>query len=214
MYYPYNGILGRGFLNKFEAITHQAYLCVKIPATKGVITIWGHQNDGQNLERGRTPGQRNVNALDEIVKAKDVEKQLKVDKKKINVQPDCDTKKVLFHEMVWDQVVVIGSDLTSSEVVASIQFLQKNSDEFAWSAKDLMGVDRNFIEHKLNIDASVKPRRQKLRKMSDDKVVAVKSKVCRLLDASVIREVMYPKWLAEDHVWFDDRWMVASWCDE
>jgi hypothetical protein len=48
----------------------------------------------------------------------------------------------------------------------------------------------------LNIDPSVKPRKQKLRKMSDDKVVAVKSEVQRLLDATVIREVMYPKWLA------------------
>jgi hypothetical protein len=57
-------------------------------------------------------------------------------------------------------------------------------------------VDRNFIEHKLNIDPSVKPRKQKLRIMSDDKVIAVKSEVQRLLDATVICEVMYPKWLA------------------
>jgi hypothetical protein len=48
----------------------------------------------------------------------------------------------------------------------------------------------------LNIDPSVKLRKQKLRKTSDDKVVAVKSEVQRLLDATVIREVMYPKWLA------------------
>jgi hypothetical protein len=67
---------------------------------------------------------------------------------------------------------------------------------FAWSAKDLTGVDRSFIEHKLNIDPSVKLRKQKLRKMSDDKVIAVQSEVQRLLDATVIREVMYPKWLA------------------
>jgi hypothetical protein len=33
MYYPYNGILGKGFLNKLEAFIHQAYLCVKIPAS-------------------------------------------------------------------------------------------------------------------------------------------------------------------------------------
>jgi hypothetical protein len=32
--------------------------------------------------------------------------------------------------------------------------------------------------------------------MSDDKVVAVKFEVQRLLDANVIREVLYPKWLA------------------
>jgi hypothetical protein len=30
--------------------------------------------------------------------------------------------------------------------------------------------------------------------MSDDKVIAVKSEVQRLLDATVIREVLYPKW--------------------
>jgi hypothetical protein len=125
-----------------------------------------------------------------------VEKQPKANKEKINVQPGCDTKKVLLDEMVWDQAVVIGSDLSPSEEGALIQFLQKNRDVFAWSAKDLTGVDRNFIEHKLNIDASVKPRRQKLKKMFDEKVVAVKSEVHILLDASVIREVMYPKWLA------------------
>jgi hypothetical protein len=98
--------------------------------------------------------------------------------------------------MVLYQAVIIGLDLLPDNEAMLIQFLQKNRDVFAWSAKDLTGVDRNFIEHKLNIDASVKPRRQKLRKMSDDKVVAVKSEVQRLLDASVIREVMYPKWLA------------------
>jgi hypothetical protein len=67
---------------------------------------------------------------------------------------------------------------------------------FAWSAKDLTGMDRNFIEHKLNIDVAVKPRRQKLIKMFDDKVVVINSEVQRLLDASVIREVMYPNRLA------------------
>jgi hypothetical protein len=57
MYCPYNGILDRGFLNNFEAVIHQAYLCMKISTTLGVITIWGQQNDDHNLERGRTPGQ-------------------------------------------------------------------------------------------------------------------------------------------------------------
>jgi hypothetical protein len=47
---------------------------MKIPATLGIITIWGHQNDGRNLERGRTPGQRNVHALDEAVESNEAEK--------------------------------------------------------------------------------------------------------------------------------------------
>jgi hypothetical protein len=196
MYYAYNGILGRGFLNKFKVVIHQACLCIKISVTLGVITIWGHQNDGRNLERGRTPGQRNVHALDEAVECNEAEKQPKADREKINIQSDCETKRVLLDAMVLDQTVVVGSDLSAHEEASLVQFLQKNKDVFTWSAKDLTGVDRSFIEHKLNIDPSVKPRKQKLRKMSDDKVVGVKSEVQRLLDATVIREVMYPKWLA------------------
>jgi hypothetical protein len=72
----------------------------------------GHQNDGQKLERGQTLGQRNVNALNEVVKSKEVEKQPKADKEKFNVQPNCDTKKFLLDIMVLDQVVIIGSDLS------------------------------------------------------------------------------------------------------
>jgi hypothetical protein len=196
MYYPYNGILGSGFLNKFEAVIHQAYMCVKIPVMQGVITIWGHQNDGRNLERGCTPGQRNLHVLDEAIKGKEVEKQLKADREKVNMQPDCDTKRVLLDAMALNPIIIIRSDLSPDEEGMLVQFLQKNKDMFAWSAKDLTGVDRSFIEHRLNIDPSVKPRRQKIRKMSDDKVIAVKYEVQRLLDASIIREVMYPKWLA------------------
>jgi hypothetical protein len=159
MFYPYNGILGRGFLNKFEAIIHHAYLCMKIQATLGIIIIWGHQNDGCNVERGRTPGQRNVHTLDEAVESNEAEKQPKLDREKVNMQPDCDTKRVLLDAMVLDQTVVIGSDLSADEEGNLVQFLQKNKDVFAWSAKDLIGVDRNFIEHQLNIDPSVKPRK-------------------------------------------------------
>jgi hypothetical protein len=38
----------------------------------------------------------------------------------------------------------------------------------------------------------VKPKKQKLRKMSEEKVVVVKAEVQRLLNAGFIREVTYP----------------------
>jgi hypothetical protein len=40
MLYPYNAIFGRGLLNTFEAALHSDYLCLKIPATFGVISIF------------------------------------------------------------------------------------------------------------------------------------------------------------------------------
>jgi hypothetical protein len=40
--YPYNSIFGRDLLNTFDAALHSLYLCLKLPATLGVISI--HDN--------------------------------------------------------------------------------------------------------------------------------------------------------------------------
>jgi hypothetical protein len=95
-----------------------------------------------------------------------------------------------------DRAVMIGAHLSPEEEKELVQFLNKNKDVFAWSAKDLQGVDRDIIEHTLEMDEKITPKKQKLRKMSEEKVKAVEAKVQRLQDAKVIREVLYPVWLA------------------
>jgi hypothetical protein len=60
----------------------------------------------------------------------------------------------------------------------------------------LQGVDRDIIEHVLETDEKIAPKKQKLRKMSEQKVKAVEAEVQRLQDAKVIREVKYLVWLA------------------
>jgi hypothetical protein len=50
MHYPYNTIFSRGFLNAFEAALHSAYLCLKVPAPLGAISIHGSQKDARNIE--------------------------------------------------------------------------------------------------------------------------------------------------------------------
>jgi hypothetical protein len=77
-----------------------------------------------------------------------------------------------------------------------LKFLFNNKDVFSWSANDLCGVNRDVIEHSLNVDPTVRPRKQMLRKMSDDKVEGARNEVKRFLSAGVIREVTYPEWLA------------------
>jgi hypothetical protein len=70
-----------------------------------------------------------------------------------------------------------------------LSFLDKNSDIFEWKTSDLMGVSKSIIEHRLQVNPSAKPKKQKLHKMSDEKVVVAKSKVQRLLDAGFICEI-------------------------
>jgi hypothetical protein len=72
-----------------------------------------------------------------------------------------------------------------------LRFLFNNKDVFTWSANGLCGVNRDVIEHSLNVDSAIRPRKQKLRKMSEDKVKGARNEVKRLMSASVIIEVTY-----------------------
>jgi ribonuclease HI len=93
-------------------------------------------------------------------------------------------------------MIVISEDLTSQDEEKLISFLSRNKDVFAWSALDLVGVSRTVIEHGLGIGPSVRPKKQRLRKLSDKKTEAAKAIVHRLLETNFIEPIAYPTWLA------------------
>jgi hypothetical protein len=43
-------------MNKFDAVIRYQFLCMKIPAPKGVITVFDDQQEARNIEKGHTPG--------------------------------------------------------------------------------------------------------------------------------------------------------------
>jgi hypothetical protein len=60
-------------------------------------------------------------------------------------------------------------------------------------------VPRNLIEHTLNVDPKATPKRQHLRRFTDDRRDAIKKELAKLLAAGFIREVFHSEWLA-NHV--------------
>jgi hypothetical protein len=116
--YPYNAIFGRGFFNTFEAALHAPYLCLKVPAAIGVITIHDNQKDARNIEQGFTPGHRNVNYLqDEKAEngsntAKGTNEGTFVGKP---IEPEYETRKVPLDPRVPDKAVMISQDLSSNK---------------------------------------------------------------------------------------------------
>ena len=61
-------------------------------------------------------------------------------------------------------------------------------------------MDSNFICHHLNVNPSVVPKRQPPRPSSKEHSDVVKDEVLKLKWASAIKEVFYPKWLANTMV--------------
>jgi hypothetical protein len=76
---------------------------------------------------------------------------------------------MLLCEDIAGQKVLLGSQLSNEQERTLLRFLFNNKDVFAWSANDLCGVNRDVIEHSLNVDPTIRPRKQKLQQTSDDK---------------------------------------------
>ena len=53
-----------------------------------------------------------------------------------------------------------------------------------------------MAQHNLNVAQDAKPRKQKSTKMPTERANAAKAELNRLLDASLMRPVQYPEWLA------------------
>jgi hypothetical protein len=68
---------------------------------------------------------------------------------------------MLLCEDIAEQKVLLGSQLSEEHEKTLIRFLFNNKDVFAWSANNLCGVNRDVIEHSLNVDPSFRPQKAK-----------------------------------------------------
>jgi hypothetical protein len=162
---------------------------MKIPSEQGPIAVHGSQEAARRAEGSWIDSKaiHNIDGAEACHQYKHKrEKSASAD------QP----KPMLICEDIVDQRVLLGSQLSDEQEKTLLRFLFNNKDVFAWTANDLCGVNRDVIEHSLNVDPSFRPRKQRLQKMSEDKAEGARNEVKRLLSAGVIREVTYLEWLA------------------
>ena len=77
-----------------------------------------------------------------------------------------------------------------------IHFLKQNVKVFVWKQEDMGGIYPVVITHKINVNPSFKPVKQKRRSFAPERQKAINEEVSKLLQAQDIREVDYPDWLA------------------
>ena len=90
----------------------------------------------------------------------------------------------------------VGAQLPLQEKGELVEFLKKNVDVFAWNAFEAPRVNPSFICYHLNVNPSVTPKKQPSWRSSKEHSNAVKDEVMKLKQARAIKEVFYPKWLA------------------
>ena len=75
-------------------------------------------------------------------------------------------------------------------------FLKKNIGVFAWSVYEAPGVNPNLICHHLNVNLTIILKKQPPWCSSKEHSEAIKKEVLKFKQAGAIKEVFYPKWLA------------------
>ena len=129
-------------------------------------------------------------AMDEQVQTMNIEER------RVMAEPTEALEDIPLDENNPEKYTKVGADMEKKTKQDLLQFLKKSIDVFAWSHKDMPGINPSVISHCLNVCPSTKPVRQKKRVFANEREIAIKEEVQKLTRANFIREVYYPNWLA------------------
>ena len=93
-------------------------------------------------------------------------------------------------------MIQVGNTLTTSEKYALIALLTKFKEVFVWLYEDMSRIDTDIVQHYIPIDQTMKPVKQKLRRIKPEWTLKIKEEVEKQYNAGFLRVVNHPKWLA------------------
>ena len=180
-------LLGRPSLNAIRAVPSAYHMVIKFPTENGVGMVRGNQR----IARECYSALMKQNTVDNIY-TDELDMRDKVTTRPMPLE---ELEPVQLDDQP-EHLVYIGSKLAEGIRRSLIRFLKQNMEVFAWKQEDIGGVDPAMITHKLNVNPSCKPVKQKRRSFALERQKAINEEVDKLLQAQAIREVEYPEWLA------------------
>nr|GEU98104.1 reverse transcriptase domain-containing protein [Tanacetum cinerariifolium] len=172
-------ILGRTGLRALRTIPSTIYSMMKFPTLRGIATLVTRSviiSECRRLEKKQVVEE---------------EKKEEVETKVVNM-----TEKIPANLAFPDQLVVIGGGLPETCKAQLKLLLKDNIDIFSWEPADMMGFPWRIIEHKLNVDTSIEPDRQKRMVLAPEKSEVVTRDVGEWVKAGIVRPVRYPTWIS------------------
>ncbi|KAJ4769499.1 Pol-polyprotein [Rhynchospora pubera] len=191
----YNAILGRTSLNSIGAVASTPHLMIKFPTPQGVGIVRGEQQVAKecyritmapqiaHIERSRK-SQEFVDSLGALTKEPP---------KTLLTEAMEDTEPVMLRD---GQVTQLGTLLPAIDRTMVRECLIANKDIFANEDDMMPGISRAIAEHRIDTYEEARPVQQRKRKFGLERRKAVQDEVDRLFKAGAIREVEYPRWLA------------------
>ena len=90
----------------------------------------------------------------------------------------------------------ISADLSEEEEKAVVKLLREFRDVFAWSYKDLKGVDPEVCQHTIPMKDDAKPYIQRPYSYNDTFAQKIDDEINRLKEAGFIYEIEHTPWVS------------------
>ena len=84
------------------------------------------------------------------------------------------------------KMIQLGNTLTSSQKDALVGLLNEFKEVFAWSYEDMPRIDIDIVQHCISTDPTMKPVKQKLRRMKSEWTLKIKEEVEKQYNAGFL----------------------------
>ncbi|XP_027905968.1 uncharacterized protein LOC114165580 [Vigna unguiculata] len=194
----YNLLLGRPSLNKLGAVISTSHMKMKFPTEGKIVTMKVDQEIARkcyenSLRTRRTYALAQTTPTPINNETEQVELDPRAAEERRGPKPVGDLKEI---EISSGRKVKIGSDLDPKVETELCQVLRSNLTSFAWTARDMPGINPDVICHRLNVNPGAKAKVQRRRRLNEEKAEAAAGEILKLQEAGHIKEIQYPEWLA------------------
>ncbi|KAM1027360.1 hypothetical protein ACFX2A_041136 [Malus domestica] len=92
--------------------------------------------------------------------------------------------------------IFVSALLSADEIEKYYQLLLEYKDVFAWTYKEMPGLDPIIAVHHLAVKPGTRPIKQTQRRYRSELIPQIEAEIDKLIEAGFIREVQYPKWIS------------------
>ena len=191
----YNLLLGRPSLNKLRAVVSTTHLKMKFAVGDKVVTMRVDQEVARKCYENSLRTRRGMYSLAQSTASSppdaydDTELDPRARPDHYGPQPIGELKEF---EVAPGRKLRIGVNLDARTEEELCKVLRENLISFAWSAKDMPGINPDIICHRLNVKPQAKAKIQRRRRLTEDRAEAVTEEIKKLREAGHIREIQYP----------------------
>ena len=93
------------------------------------------------------------------------------------------------------KIIQVGNTLTTSERDALVALLTKFKEVITWSYEDMPRIDTDIVQHCIPTNPTMKPVKQKLRRMKPEWTLKIKEEVEKQCNVGFLKVANYPEWL-------------------